>query len=178
MSSDTVPEPRARALPRPVPDPPGPGQESAWAYPRPAVAEPTSRRLRVVFAGRVVADTTRGVRVLETSHPPTYYFPPDDVAAGFLVPAAGASLCEWKGGARYFDVVADGRTAPAAAWTYPSPSAPFRILRGHVAFYAGRIDEGSVDGERAIPQEGGFYGGWITSHVAGPFKGPPGTAMW
>lgn len=165
-------------LARPVPAALAPGQESAWSYPRPAILEPTGRHLRVVFAGRVVAETTRALRVLETSHPPTYYFPPDDIATGYLRPAIGDSHCEWKGGARYLDVAAGGEVAPAAAWTYPNPTAEFRKLRNHVAFYAAAMDSCWVDGERAAPQEGGFYGGWITSHVAGPFKGPPGTRMW
>ena len=169
---------RVRNVPRPAPDLPQPGQESVWAYPRPAVCEPTARHLRVVFAGRVIADTRRGIRVIETSHPPTYYFPRDDVASGYLASAAGASICEWKGGAVYFDVVADGRIAESAAWTYPSPTAAFRTIRNHLAFYAGRVDACFVDDELARPQEGELYGGWITSHVAGPFKGMPGTAMW
>ncbi|MCS7289004.1 MAG: DUF427 domain-containing protein, partial [Roseiflexus sp.] len=59
--------------------PPGPGQESVWDYPRPPRVEPTSRRVRVVFGGVTIADTRRALRVLETSHPPTYYIPPEDV---------------------------------------------------------------------------------------------------
>ena len=163
---------------RPQPVQPSPGQESVWAFPRPARAEPTGHHLRVELAGRVVAETRRGYRAIETSHPPSYYFPPDDVAAGVLVPAGGASLCEWKGGARYFDLVAGGRRSEAAAWSYPEPTSDFAAIRGFVAFYPGRVDACFVDGERVLPQEGGFYGGWITSHVAGPFKGPPGTMGW
>lgn len=167
-----------RHLARPAPVAPAPGQESVWHYPRPAVLEQTSRHLRVGFADKIVADTKRGLRVLETSHPPTYYFPPDDIAAGYLQPSQGDSLCEWKGGARYFDVVVGGRRAVRAAWSYPNPTPSFQRLRNHVAFYAGRLDACWVDGEVAVPQEGEFYGGWITSHVAGPFKGPAGTTGW
>ena len=165
--------------PRPRPDAPGPGQESVWDYPRPAVAEPASAHLEVIFGGVTVAATRRGVRTLETSHPPSYYFPLEDVVAECLVerPAAG-SVCEWKGRARYFDVVAGGRRAEGAAWSYPAPTPTFAILRDHVAFYPGAMDECRVDGEVARAQEGGFYGGWISSHVAGPFKGPPGTRGW
>lgn len=166
------------AITRAVPEATRPGQESAWAFPRPAVADLTTRRLRVVFAGRTVAETTRGIRVLETSHPPSYYFPPDDVASAFLEPAPGGSLCEWKGSARYFDVVAGGERAAKAAWAYRNPTRPFQILRDHVAFYPAAMESCWVDDERVTPQDGGFYGGWITSHVAGPFKGGPGTAMW
>lgn len=168
----------ARPLARPVPTPPGPGQESVWRYPRPAILERTARHLKVVFAGKVVAETRRGLRVLETSHPPTYYFPLDDIASSYLRPAGGGSLCEWKGGASYLDVVVGDRVAEAAAWTYPQPTATFRRLANHIAFYAGRVDGCFVDDEPATPQEGEFYGGWITSHVVGPFKGPPGTTGW
>lgn len=165
-------------LARPVPTLPETGQESVWAYPRPAVVEPTPRRLRVVLADRVLAETTRGFRVLETSHPPTYYFPPDDVALAYLRPVQDSSRCEWKGDARYFDVVVGDRVASAAAWSYPHPSATFRRIKNHIAFYAGAMDSCWVDEEQARAQEGGFYGGWITSHIAGPFKGGPGTRMW
>ena len=165
-------------LPRPVPDVPSTAQESVWSFPRPATVEATPRHLRVVFAGRVVAETEKACRALETSHPPTYYFPPDDVAASYLRPAAGASVCEWKGGARYFDVVVGDEVAVGAAWAYPNPEPAFRRIRNYVAFYAGQMESCWVDGERVVPQEGEFYGGWITSHVVGPFKGPPGTRMW
>jgi uncharacterized protein (DUF427 family) len=163
---------------RPAPDPPGPGQESVWDYPRPPRLEPTTRRLRVVLGGEVVAETTRGFRVLETSHPPNYYFPPDDVATGAIEPSKGASFCEWKGRASYFSVRGGDRLVTEGAWAYDAPSEPFAAIRGHIAFYASRMDECSVDGEVVVPQPGGFYGGWITSDVSGPFKGDPGTRGW
>ena len=164
---------------RPEPLPAGPGQESVWDYPRPAVAEPFDGRLEVIFDGRVLADTTRGVRTLETSHPPTYYVPLDDVASEMLRPnGARRSLCEWKGQARYFDVVSGERVAPGAAWSYAEPSAPFRLLAGHLAFYLPPMDVCRVNGEIATAQPGEFYGGWVTSAVVGPFKGEPGTMGW
>jgi uncharacterized protein (DUF427 family) len=163
---------------RPVPDPVGPGQESVWDYPRPPRLEPVAARLTVVLGGVVVADTNRGLRVLETSHPPNYYFPPDDVAPGTLEPDAGASFCEWKGRARYFTVRGGDRVEAGAAWAYENPSPAFAALRDHVAFYAGRMDACTVDGEVVVPQPGGFYGGWITAAVVGPFKGGPGTRGW
>ena len=126
----------------------------------------------------VIADTRRAVRTLETSHPPSYYIPPDDIASGVLVPAAGSSFCEWKGHARYFDVVAGGKRRGRATWSYSDPTPGFAILRDHVAFYAAAMDACFVDGERVTPQPGGFYGGWITSEVAGPFKGVPGSRFW
>jgi uncharacterized protein (DUF427 family) len=161
-----------------TPDRPRPGQESVWDYPRPALAERTTVRIRIELGGVVIAETRRAVRTLETSHPPSYYIPPGDIAPGVLVPTAGSSFCEWKGHARYFDLVAGGARRERAAWSYPDPTASFTILRDHVAFYAAAMDGCFVDGERVVPQPGGFYGGWITSAVAGPFKGGPGSRFW
>jgi uncharacterized protein (DUF427 family) len=162
------------------PDPVGEGQESVWRYPRPAIAQKCASALRIVHRGVVVAETRACVRTLETSHPPTYYFPPSDVAASLLVlkPSPRRSLCEWKGQARYFDVEILGETLREVAWSYPDPSPDFAMLKDHVAFYARPFEACFVDGERATPQPGGFYGGWITSRVAGPFKGAPGSAGW
>jgi len=154
------------------------GQESVWAYPRPPRLEPVRARLRVVFDGLVIADTLAGHRVLETSHPPTYYLPPADIRPGTLVPAPGASLCEWKGRAVYLTVVGPTRRAERAAWAYPDPTPPFLAIAGFVAFYAGPMDACYVGEERVTPQPGGFYGGWITSNLVGPFKGEPGSAGW
>jgi uncharacterized protein (DUF427 family) len=159
-------------------DPVGPGQESVWDYPRPPSAEVTGRRIVVELGGRVVADTVRAVRVCETSHPPVYYVPREDVADGVLERASGGSWCEWKGAATYWDVVVDGRRAPAAGWSYEDPSPGYEHLRGAVAFYPGRVDGATVDGEQATPQPGGFYGGWITADIAGPVKGGPGSLGW
>ena len=163
---------------KPTPDPPTAGQESVWGHPRPAIAQPTARRLRIVHRGVTVADTVAAVRTLETSHPPTYYFPREDVASGVLRPCGGGSLCEWKGQAVYFDVLVGDEVLEQAAWSYPAPTPAFAGLRGHVAFYAAPFDACFVDGERAVPQPGGFYGGWITSRDAGPFKGVPGSRFW
>ena len=156
----------------------GPGQESVWDYPRPPRVEPSSRRVRVVFAGRVVADTAAALRVLETSHPPTWYLPPADVDDGCLVPAPGQSLCEWKGMASYWTLRVDGRESPGAAWSYAAPPRDYAALAGYLAFYPGRVDACYVDEERVRSQPGDFYGGWITADVVGPFKGAPGTRGW
>lgn len=159
---------------RPQPVPPQPGQESVWDYPRPPRIEPTSRRVRVVLGGETLVDTRRALRVLETSHPPVYYVPLDDVRAGALLPSPRQTLCEWKGSARYFDVRGgDGKLAREGAWTYDEGP-----IAGHVAFYAALMDACFVDDEQVTPQAGGFYGGWITSDLAGPFKGGPGSAGW
>lgn len=168
----------SRLPPGVVPDPPAPGQESVWDYPRPARAEPAPSRLRVIHRGVTVADTRRGFRTLETSHPPTYYFPPGDVDEGLLRPAPGRTLCEWKGVADYFDVVAGGETLPRAAWRYARPTRGFACLANCYAFYPGVFDACMVADEVARAQPGGFYGGWITGHVAGPFKGVPGSRFW
>jgi uncharacterized protein (DUF427 family) len=157
---------------------PSAGQESVWDYPRPPRLEPVTARLRVVFGGVTIADTIRGFRVLETSHPPNYYFPPDDVLDGALECTAGASFCEWKGRAHYFTVYGGGLVAPGAAWGYTSPSAAFASIAHQVGFYVAPMDACFVDDERVVAQPGGFYGGWITSAVVGPFKGDPGTRGW
>jgi uncharacterized protein (DUF427 family) len=163
---------------RPTPDPVAPGQESVWDYPRPPRLEPTTRRLRVVLGGETVADTTRGYRVLETSHPPNYYFPPGDIADHALERTKGSSFCEFKGRAHYFNVHGGASVATEAAWGYDTPSEAFAQIRGYVAFYASRMDACYVDDELVAPQPGGFYGGWITRDIVGPFKGGPGSRGW
>jgi len=157
---------------------PGPGQESVWDYPRPPRVESTSRRVRVLFGGETIADTTQALRVLETSHPPVYYIPPADIRAEFVLPTAGSSWCEWKGEAAYLTVEAGGQQAERAAWYYPEPTPGFEEVRGHVAFYPGRMDACFVDDERVAAQEGDFYGGWVTEEIVGPFKGAPETMGW
>jgi uncharacterized protein (DUF427 family) len=157
---------------------PGPGQESVWDYPRPPVIQPTDRQLEVVFGGRTIAATSRGMRVLETSHPPVYYFPVEHVVPGVLVPGDRASYCEFKGEARYFSVVVDGSRADDAAWNFAVPTPGYEQLLGYVAFYPDKMDECRVDGEVVRPQPGLFYGGWITSDIVGPFKGEQGTSGW
>ena len=152
-------------------------RERVADYPRPPRLERTWRVLRVEAFGHVIAETRHGYRVLETYHPPTYYLPGEDVDRGALQKLNARSLCEWKGIASYYDVVLGGRRIVSAAWGYHSPTAPFAPLSGHFAFYPTHLDC-FVDGERVRPQEGGFYGGWITSEVVGPFKGEPGTGHW
>ncbi|AZS40715.1 hypothetical protein CVS54_02054 [Microbacterium oxydans] len=145
--------------PRPIA--PAAGQESVWDYPRPPRVEAVVERITIRLGGQLIADTVDAVRVLETSHPPVYYLPIADFVPGALVDAAGSSFCEFKGSARYFDV-----------------RAGFEILSDRVAVYAGQMDECTVGDEVASPQPGGFYGGWVTSWVVGPFKGVPGSRGW
>jgi uncharacterized protein (DUF427 family) len=153
-------------------------QESVWDYPRPPALEPCPERLQVVCAGYTVADTTRGYRVLETSHPPTYYFPPEDVRTDLLVEVPRVSYCEFKGRARYFRLDVPGAPRGALAWCYPEPSGKFRPIQDYFSFYASVADGCWVGDEQARAQAGDFYGGWITSRIVGPFKGGPGTAGW
>jgi uncharacterized protein (DUF427 family) len=153
-------------------------QESVWDYPRPPRVEETGRRVRVVFNGVTVADTTRARRVLETSHPPVYYIPPDDVRMKYAVPSRRHTICEFKGRASYYSLVVDGLNARDAAWFYPDPAPGFTSIRDHLAFYPSRVDACFVDDERVAAQEGDFYGGWITTDIRGPFKGGPGTRGW
>lgn len=152
--------------------------ESVWDYPRPPRLEPVTVPVTIVFGGIEIVRTTRALRVLETSHPPTYYIPPDDIAPGVLEAAAGASVCEWKGRARYWTVVAGGARAERAAWSFPAPAAAYAALRDHVAFYPGRMDRCRVGEADVTAQPGDFYGGWITPNLRGPFKGAPGTTSW
>lgn len=163
---------------RPKPVQPLPGQESVWDYPRPPRLEPTLRHLRVVFNGVTIADTRRGLRVLETSHPPVYYFPPADVALNYVTRTSQSSFCEWKGRAGYYTVQVGSRRAENAVWFYPNPTPAFAALKDYLAFYAAPMEACYVDDEQARPQPGGFYGGWVTSAIVGPFKGEPGTAGW
>jgi uncharacterized protein (DUF427 family) len=157
---------------------PLPGQESVWEYPRPPRVEASRERIRIFLGGELIVDTKDSVRVLETSHPPVYYLPRSAFRPGVLEPAAGSSFCEFKGTAGYLSIHAGGTVAAEAAWFYPRPTAGFEILADRVAVYPGRVDRCEVDGESVRPQAGGFYGGWITDRVVGPFKGEPGTLGW
>lgn len=163
---------------RPVPETPGPDQESVWDYPRPPRLEPTDEEVEVVLGGRVVARTRNAYRVLETSHPPTYYLPVADFRPGALRAASGGSFCEWKGDASYVDLLGGDQVAVRAGWYYPTPTADFAALADHVAVYPAAVDACTVDGEVVRPQPGDFYGGWVTDRVVGPFKGEPGTRFW
>ncbi len=162
----------------PVPDVPRAGQESVWDYPRPPRVEPTSESLEVWLGGVLVAASNRSLRVLETSHPPAYYLPAADFIPGALSATEGSSWCEFKGEATYFDIHGGDAVAPRAAWTYLRPSPGFEVIAGLVAVMPGAMDRCTVDGEVVRAQDGGFYGGWVTSRVAGPFKGGPGSWGW
>ncbi len=162
----------------PTPIPPGPGQESVWDYPRPPRLEDSERHIRVVFNGEVIADSRRTKRVLETSHPPVYYLPPEDVQMAYFQPTAKATFCEWKGMAAYYTITLGDRCLENGAWYYPEPTPPFRDIAQYIAVYPGKMDACYVDDERVQAQPGDFYGGWITQDIVGPFKGSLGTWNW
>jgi uncharacterized protein (DUF427 family) len=152
--------------------------ERVAGYPRPPRLERSDRLIRILLGGGTIAETRDAFRVLETFHPPSWYLPPDAFRPGVLRPAPGGSFCEWKGRARYWTLAAGGVVAEAAGWSYPDPTPAFADIQDHVAVYAGRMEACFVDGERVVPQPGGFYGGWITAELVGPFKGGPGTLGW
>jgi uncharacterized protein (DUF427 family) len=157
---------------------PGTDQESVWDYPRPPRVESVSRRVRVEFGRRVLAETTRALRVCERSSPPAYYIPPADVDLGALFSTVRTSVCEWKGQARYWAVEGNGRLAMDAAWSYPDPNPGYEAIRDYLAFYPQRMDACFVGSDRVKPQPGFYYGGWVTPELVGPFKGGPGSESW
>lgn len=153
-------------------------RESVWDFPRPPRLEPTPRRIQVLVAGTTIADSSQALRLLETSHPPTYYIPPGDVRMDLLKRTDRRSFCEFKGAAAYYSLEVGDRQSANCAWSYPAPVPAYEALRDHLAFFAGLVDECWVDDEKAQAQPGGFYGGWITSDLEGPFKGGAGTLGW
>ncbi len=156
------------------------GQESVWDYPRPPRLEPCSKQIKIITGGLVLLESTRAFRILETSHPPSYYVPPEDVKLELLARGSGSSYCEFKGEAAYYDLKSGVKNS---AWFYPSPTKAYTAIAGYLAFYPSRVvlqdgDGCFVDSERVIPQAGNFYAGWITADVVGPFKGEVGTQGW
>ena len=163
---------------RPDPIPPGPGQESVWDYPRPPRVEGVTKHIRIIFNRELIADTHRSKRVLETSHPPNYYIPLDDIKTQYLTPSAQSTYCEWKGQASYYTLQVGDRQLKDVAWYYPNISAAYKELQGYVGFYPGPMDACYIDTEKVQPQAGSFYAGWITHDIVGPFKGGSGTWGW
>jgi uncharacterized protein (DUF427 family) len=165
-------------MPRPKPMTPGPGQESVWDYPRPPRLEEVGDHLRVIFDGESIADSVAGFRVLETSHPPVYYIPPEDIAQRYLAKAPGSTWCEFKGRATYWSLDVNGRRAENAAWSYPQPSPAFPSIAGYFAFYASRVDECWVGGKVVLPQEGDFLRRLDHRACGRAVQGRPGTSGW
>ena len=154
------------------------GQESVWDYPRPPRLERSDKTIEIVFAGHFLAKTKRAFRVLETSHPPVYYLPPDEINGQLLQPSARTSFCEWKGVAHYCSLEVHEFVVANAGWYYPDPTPAFAAIANYIAFYPSLMDACFVDGERVQAQPGDFYGGWITSDIVGPFKGGAGSLGW
>ncbi|AFY73066.1 hypothetical protein Syn7502_00951 [Synechococcus sp. PCC 7502] len=163
---------------KPIPIPPQQGQESVWDYPRPPRLEDTSKLIEIVCNGVVIAKTNKAKRVLETSHPPVYYISPEDIVMEYVIPASGTSFCEWKGLAIYYSVKVNGKLLEKVAWSYPEPTEAFSSIKDYIAFYPAPMDGCYVNGEKVTPQPGGFYGGWITSDIVGPFKGDRSSMGW
>lgn len=154
------------------------GQESVWDYPRPPKLEKTDKHIKIEYNGETIAETNGAYRVLETSHPPVYYIPPEDIKMEFLSEISGSSFCEWKGQAGYYSLQVGGRSVKNAAWFYRNPTKKFAEIKDHLAFYPSKMDACFVDGELVQAQDGDFYGGWITKDIVGPFKGGVGTWGW
>lgn len=162
----------------PKPDPVTANEESVWNYPRPPRLKPCRRTLTVVFNGKEIARTNRAYRVLETSHPPGYYIPKEDTDPSVLLASPLTTGCEWKGTGKYYHLEDGDAFSENAAWYYDSPRPAFAAITNYLSFYPGRVDYCTIDGEKVTPQPGGFYGGWITSEIKGPFKGIEGSWGW
>lgn len=158
-------------------DDPNAGQESVWDYPRPPRLATDTREVIVRWGSREVVRTTRAIRVLETAHPPSFYLPLIDVARHLLRSESGSSFCEWKGPASYWSLVDGDHSLLNVGWSYPRPFAGAEALADGIAFYPAQLDC-EVGGLKVTAQSGGFYGGWITPDLAGPFKGVPGSGNW
>ena len=152
------------------------GQESVWDYPRPPALVQDRRRIEVRHGNETIASTSNAFRILETASPPTVYIPPSDVELKQLVEVRGSSFCEWKGSASYWALL-EGREKSAIGWSYKTPSSSFELIKDYLSFYPGRV-ECYIDGERVRAQPGGFYGGWVTNEIVGPYKGETGTGGW
>ena len=157
---------------------PGPGQESVWDYPRPPRVEDSGKHVEVFFNNILIADSTDSKRVLETSSPPVYYIPREDIEMKYLIPSGKMTVCEWKGRASYYTILVHGKRAENAAWYYPDPAPGYEAIKDYIAFYPQMMDACYLDGELVKAQAGRFYGGWITADIVGPFKGEPGTEGW
>lgn len=154
---------------------PAQGQESVWDYPRPPGLVADGRLVEIYSGNQLVARSDNNYRICETASPPTFYIAPHQIDWSLLEPIEGRSYCEWKGLASYWCLKSD--PSLPVAWGYPKPRASFMRIAKFLSFYPGRLSC-SVDGQRVRAQAGGFYGGWITDEIVGPFKGEPGTSHW
>ena len=152
--------------------------ENVWDYPRPAICQPFSGTLEVYIDDILVARTKRAWRVIETSHPPSYYFHPEDVQDNLLKKNTKTTLCEWKGQASYFDYLSKKNNILDLCWTYQAPVKNFLPIRNYFSFYSSKCNSCFINNEKVISQDGDFYGGWITKNLIGPFKGSKRTLDW
>jgi uncharacterized protein (DUF427 family) len=158
---------------------PKPGQESVWDYPRPPRLEQSPKQVKIMFNNVAIANSGNTYRVLETSHPPVYYIPLEDIKTEYLQPNnAQRSFCEWKGFASYYDLVVRDKKVANAGWYYAQPTVNFAPIKDYVAFYPSKMDVCYVDQELVQAQAGDFYGGWITQDIVGPFKGGADSWGW
>lgn len=176
---------RTKWGPRPpevTPEPIGEGEESVWDYPRPPTVHKEPREIRVIYNDVEIARSSNALKVTETAGAPVYYLPQEDVQMLHLEPSTQTSTCEWKGAAQYFDLNVNGKISQNAAFTYPEPlddlGMAYSQIAGHISFYLSGVDEARIGTERARPQPGGVYSGWLTSWIKGPVKGAPGTEHW
>jgi uncharacterized protein (DUF427 family) len=106
----------------------------------PITIEPNRKRVRVVFNGRVVADTTRALTLKEASLRPVHYIPRADADMRLFVRSAQTTHCPYKGDAAYYSLSVDGRTAENAVWTYETPYPAMAAIKEYLAFYPARVD--------------------------------------
>ena len=154
---------------------PAHGQESVWDYPRPPKLMADGRLVEVHRGEQHIVRSNKNYRICETASPPTFYLPPDQIDWNLLETIEGGSYCEWKGLARYWCLRSD--PSLPVAWSYPKPRPRYIRIANYVSFYPARVSC-IVDGQQVRAQPGGFYGGWITDDIVGPFKGEPGTGHW
>ena len=163
---------------RPAPIPPQLGQESVWDYPRPPRLEAVSKKVTIIYNGVTICETYQAQRVLETSHPPSYYLPPGDIQMQYLQISPQSSFCEWKGRATYYTLTVGDRQLINIAWSYLEPTVNFAAIKDYLAFYVHPMDACYVGEDLVTPQPGNFYGGWVTPDIVGPFKGVPNSWGW
>lgn len=106
----------------------------------PITITPNPQHVRVIFNGRIVADTRRALTLREASYPPVHYIPREDIEMAVLERTTHATHCPYKGDASYFSLKVDGRVSENAIWSYEEPYAAVGSIKEHLAFYPNRVD--------------------------------------
>jgi uncharacterized protein (DUF427 family) len=106
----------------------------------PITIEANPKRVRVLFNGRIVADTKRALTLKEASLPPVQYVPREDVDMTIFTRTSHRTHCPYKGDASYYSLKVDGRTAENGVWTYETPYPAVASIKEHLAFYPSRVD--------------------------------------